>query len=159
LGDLSLDVDEQGNRPEAAPRDGARAGQQGNDMTETGAAQGLAGKRILVVEDEVIVAMLIEDILSDQGATIVGPAARVAKALELLGEGDVDAAVLDVNLAGEMTTPVAEELRRRGIPFAFAFATGYGAAGLPDGFASQPLLQKPFQEHDLNRVMAEVIGA
>ncbi|CAA9416239.1 MAG: hypothetical protein AVDCRST_MAG15-1908 [uncultured Rubellimicrobium sp.] len=125
-------------------------------MTDTGAAQGLAGKRILVVEDEVIVAMLIEDILSDQGATIVGPAARVAKALELVAEGPLDGAVLDVNLAGEMTTPVAEELRRRGIPF--AFATGYGAAGLPEGFAGQPLLQKPFQEHDLNRVMAEVIG-
>ena len=125
-------------------------------MTDTGAAQGLAGKRILVVEDEVIVAMLIEDILSDQGATIVGPAARVAKALELLDDGPLDGAVLDVNLAGEMTTPVAEELRRRGIPF--AFATGYGAAGLPEGFAGQPLLQKPFQEHDLNRVMAEVIG-
>jgi CheY-like chemotaxis protein len=125
-------------------------------MTDTEAAQGLAGKRILVVEDEVIVAMLIEDILSDQGATIVGPAARVAKALELLAEDEVDAAVLDVNLAGEMTTPVAEELRRRGIPF--AFATGYGAAGVPEGFAGQPLLQKPFQEHDLNRVMAEVLA-
>ncbi len=120
-------------------------------------ADGVAGKRILVVEDEMIVAMLIEDILTDAGATVVGPAARVAKALDLLIEVDgVDAALLDVNLAGEMTTPVAEELRRRGIPF--AFATGYGAAGVPDGFAGQPLLQKPFQEHDLNRVMAEVLA-
>ena len=128
-------------------------------MTETGVGEGagaMAGKRILVVEDEMIVAMLIEDILSDAGATIVGPAARVARALDLLGENEVDAALLDVNLAGEMTTPVAEELRRRGIPF--AFATGYGVAGVPEGFAGQPLLQKPFQEYDLNRVMAEVLG-
>lgn len=128
-------------------------------MTEAGVGEGagtMTGKRILIVEDEMIVAMLIEDILSDAGATIVGPAARVARALDLLSEGTVDAALLDVNLAGEMTTPVAEELRRRGIPF--AFATGYGAAGVPAGFSGQPLLQKPFQEHDLNRVMAQVLG-
>lgn len=128
-------------------------------MTDAGEGDGagaMAGKRILVVEDEMIVAMLIEDILSDAGATVVGPAARVSRALDLLGGGGVDAALLDVNLAGEMTTPVAEELRRLGIPF--AFATGYGAAGVPEGFAGQPLLQKPFQEHDLNRVMAEVLA-
>ncbi len=125
-------------------------------MSETGAGAEFAGKRILVVEDEMIVAMLIEDILMDGGATVVGPAARVAKALDLLGTEEVDAALLDVNLAGENTMPVAEELRRRGIPF--AFATGYGAAGLPDGFTGQPLLQKPFQEHDLNRVLAQVLA-
>jgi CheY-like chemotaxis protein len=126
-------------------------------MRDAGQGDGVAGKRILVVEDEMIVAMLIEDILTDAGATVLGPAARVARALDLLGEEEaVDAALLDVNLAGEMTTPVAEELRRRGIPF--AFATGYGAAGVPDGFAGQPLLQKPFQEQDLNRVMAEVLA-
>ena len=124
-------------------------------MTEAGTGA-MAGKRILVVEDEMIVAMLIEDILTDAGATVVGPAARVARALDLLGESEVDAALLDLNLAGEITTPVAEELRRRGIPF--AFATGYGAAGVPEKFAGQPLLQKPFQEHDLSRVMAEVLG-
>jgi len=125
-------------------------------MSETGAGAEFAGKRILVVEDEMIVAMLIEDILMDGGATVVGPAARVAKALDLLGTEEVDAALLDVNLAGENTMPVAEELRRRGIPF--AFATGYGAAGLPDGFASQPLLQKPFQERDLQEVIARVLA-
>ena len=127
------------------------------DAAQDDGAAGVAGKRILVVEDEMIVAMLIEDILTDAGATVLGPAARVARALDLLGEVDgVDAALLDVNLAGEMTTPVAEELRRRGIPF--AFATGYGAAGLPEGFAGQPLLQKPFQERDLQEVMAQVLG-
>jgi CheY-like chemotaxis protein len=101
--------------------------------------------------------MLLEDILGDAGATVVGPAGRVARALELLDrEAEVDAALLDLNLAGEATTAVAEELQRRGIPF--AFATGYGAAGLPEGFADRPLLQKPFQESDIHRVMAEVLG-
>ena len=126
-------------------------------MIDTEAGTAMAGKRILVVEDEMIVAMLIEDILTDAGATVVGPAARVAKALDLIGAETLDAALLDVNLAGENTAPVAEELRRRGIPF--AFATGYGQAGVPQGFADQPLLQKPFQEHDLNQVMARVLGA
>jgi CheY-like chemotaxis protein len=100
--------------------------------------------------------MLIEDILADGGATVVGPAGRVAKALDLLGREEVDAALLDVNLAGENTAPVAEELRRRGIPF--AFATGYGAAGLPEGFAGQPFLQKPFQERDIHEVLSRVLG-
>ena len=125
-------------------------------MAENGTGAGFAGKRILVVEDEMIVAMLIEDILMDNGAIVVGPAARVNKALDLLGSETVDAALLDVNLAGENTMPVAQELRRRGIPF--AFATGYGAAGLPDGFATQPLLQKPFQERDLQEVLARVLA-
>ena len=128
-------------------------------MTEEGPAGangGFAGKRILVVEDEMIVAMLIEDILTDMGATVIGPAARVSRAIELLSVESVDAALLDVNLAGEMTTPVAEELRRRGIPF--AFATGYGVAGVPEGFAGQPLLQKPFQERDLQEVMTRVLA-
>jgi CheY-like chemotaxis protein len=125
-------------------------------MNDAEAGSTFAGKRILIVEDEMIVAMLIEDILTDAGATVVGPAARVNKALDLIGAESVDAALLDVNLAGENTAPVAEELRRRGIPF--AFATGYGQAGVPAGFAGQPLLQKPFQEHDLNQVMARVLG-
>lgn len=116
----------------------------------------MAGKRILVVEDEVIVAMLLEDILADAGATVVGPAARVARALELLEAEPVDAALLDLNLAGEVTTPVAEELKRRGVPF--AFATGYGAAGLPEGFSGQAVLPKPFQEHDIHRVMEQVLA-
>ena len=79
-------------------------------MAEDGTGTGFAGKRILVVEDEMIVAMLIEDILMDNGATVVGPAARVNKALDLLGSEAIDAALLDVNLAGENTMPVAQEL-------------------------------------------------
>ncbi|EPX83318.1 Response regulator [Rubellimicrobium thermophilum DSM 16684] len=117
----------------------------------------LSGKRILVVEDEAIVAMLIEDILTDHGAAVVGPAARIETALELADGEAIDAALLDVNLAGATTAPVAERLRARGIPF--AFATGYGTSGLPAGFESSPLLQKPFQEQDLTAVLSRTLEA
>ncbi|WP_371416303.1 response regulator [Rubellimicrobium sp. CFH 75288] len=124
-------------------------------MTDWGVA--LAGKRILVVEDEVIVAMLIEDILSDAGAAVVGPVGRVAEALNLATAERLDAAILDVNLAGETTAPVAEALRARGVPF--AFATGYGASGLPAGFEEAALVQKPFQERDLGEALVRLVTA
>jgi CheY-like chemotaxis protein len=122
-----------------------------------GTEDAFAGKRVLVVEDEMIVAMLIEDILAEAGAEVVGPATRNARALELLAEGPVDAAILDVNLGAETTLPVARELRARAIPF--AFATGYGAAGVPDEFAGQPFLPKPFREADLREALARALGA
>ncbi len=128
-------------------------------MTEqngTSLSDAMAGKRILVVEDEVIVAMLIEDILTDWGAEVVGPAGRVARAMELIGEGDVDAAILDVNLAGETTFGIAQELARRGVPF--AFATGYGADGVPAEFQGRPVLAKPFQEFDLGQVLLRTLA-
>ena len=118
--------------------------------------EALAGRRILVVEDEVVVAMLIEDILTDWGAVVVGPAARVAHALDLLGQGALDAAILDVNVAGETTFAIAQELARRGVPF--AFATGYGADGVPPEFAGRPVLAKPFQEFDLGQVLVRTLA-
>ena len=121
-----------------------------------GTGRPFEGKRILVVEDEVIVAMLIEDILADLGADVVGPATRNAQALELLAQGPVDAAILDVNLGGETSDPTARELRARGIPF--AFATGYGAAGVPPEFEGQATLPKPFRESDLRDALARVLG-
>jgi CheY-like chemotaxis protein len=132
-------------------------------MTETGIAESgaegeaIRGKRILVVEDEAIVAMLIEDILLELGAEVVGPATRLAAALALARGGGVDAAILDVNLAGEASFPVAAELRARGIPF--AFATGYGAGGLPPDWAGIPVLAKPFREADLRGVLGRAIQA
>ena len=116
-------------------------------MGAQGTGTPVAGKRILVVEDEMIVAMLFEDILAEVGATVVGPASRNARALELVAEGPVDAAILDVNLGSETTVPVAEALRARGVPF--AFATGYGASGIPAGFEGTPCLPKPFREADV----------
>jgi CheY-like chemotaxis protein len=114
-----------------------------------------AGRKILVVEDEMMVAMLIEDMLGDLGCETVGPVGRLEEALSMAEQCSVDAAVLDVNLNGRETYPVAEALQRRGIPF--IFATGYGAAGLSQRFRDAPTLQKPFQERELARLLAEAL--
>ncbi|WP_296600652.1 response regulator [Phenylobacterium sp.] len=107
----------------------------------TAPAGSLAGRRILVVDDEPLVAMLIEDLLRDEGVEVVGPASSLAQALELAGDPGLDGALLDVNLAGEFVYPVAEILRARDVPF--AFVTGYGRAGLDPDFADAPVMPKP----------------
>lgn len=112
--------------------------------------EALAGLRVLLVEDESLVAMLIETILEDAGCAVVGPAGRVAEGLALLAEREVDAALLDVNVGGEEVFAVAEALAGRGIPF--AFSSGYGAAGLPPEWSDRPVVAKPFDE-------AGVLGA
>ena len=114
----------------------------------------LNGLRVLVVEDEMMVSMLIEDMLSDMGCTVVGPASRLDEATELARAGGIDCAVLDVNLGGQPIFPVADLLRERGCPF--AFATGYGDAGLREADRGTPVLQKPFREGDLARVLGEL---
>lgn len=113
------------------------------------------GKRVLVVEDEVIVAMQLEDLLSDMGCHVVGPACRLEDALELAEAGPLDAAVLDVNLNGRSVCPVAERLHARGVPI--VYATGYGLAGckgLPEG----PVLQKPYLPADLAVALRTVLA-
>ena len=114
----------------------------------------LKGLRVLVVEDEMMVSMLIEDMLSDMGCTVIGPASRLDEAMELATSSDMDCAVLDVNLGGQPIFPLADLLRERGCPF--AFATGYGDAGLRDVDRGTPVLQKPFREGDLARVLGEL---
>ena len=98
--------------------------------------------RVLIVEDEAAISILMEDMLVDFGTEIVGPAARMEDAIRLAREADVDLGVLDINLAGEATYPVADVLRARGIPF--VFATGYNVNALPECFRGSPTLQKPF---------------
>jgi len=115
-----------------------------------------AGLRVLVVEDEMMVSMLIEDMLTDLGCAIVGPASRLDEAMELARATELDCAVLDVNLGGQPIFPVADLLRERGRPF--AFATGYGDAGLRDQDRGAPVLQKPFREGDLARVLGELLA-
>lgn len=115
----------------------------------------LTGRRVFVVEDEMMVAMLIEDMLDELGCEIVGPAGRIEDAMSIANEAAIDAAVLDVNLNGHETYPVADMLMRRGIPF--IFATGYGAGGLAERFSATPVLQKPFQERDLARLLVEIL--
>jgi CheY-like chemotaxis protein len=114
----------------------------------------LAGLRVLVVEDEMMVSMLIEDMLTDLGCKVVGPASRLDEAIELVKVSELDCAVLDVNLGGQPIFPLADLLRERGRPF--AFATGYGDAGLREIDRGTPVLQKPFREGDLARVLAEL---
>jgi CheY-like chemotaxis protein len=110
---------------------------------------------ILVVEDEMLVAIMVEDSLTDLGyRTII--AGRVGKALELAATAAIDCALLDVNVAGEAIYPVAEALSRRGIPF--VFATGYGPGGLRGDYQNRPILAKPFRIGDLQRIMAAALA-
>lgn len=95
-----------------------------------------------------LVAMNIEDMLLDLGHEVAGIASRVEPALALAREGDFDLALLDVNLAGEPSFPIAAILRDRGLPF--LFATGYGVKGIIEEFRSRPVLQKPFRMADLD---------
>ena len=117
----------------------------------------LDGLKVLVVEDEMMVSMLIEDMLTDLGCTVVGPAARLDEAMDLARDSEIDCAVLDVNLGGQPIFPLADLLREKGAPF--AFATGYGDAGLRDVDKGSPVLQKPFREGDLARVLGELRAA
>ena len=110
--------------------------------------------RILIVEDEMLVAMNVEDMLLDLGHEVAGIASRLAPALALAAEAEIDAAILDVNLAGEASFPVAELLDERGIPF--LFATGYGLQGIEERYRSRILLQKPFRCIDLGEALAQL---
>ena len=114
----------------------------------------LAGRRVLVVEDETLVAMLVEDTLADAGVVVLGPVATVAEALSLLGAQRPDLAVLDLNLAGETSEPVADRLIAMEVPF--VVASGYGAAGLPQRLSGIPVLAKPYAPEDLTAALARL---
>ncbi len=118
----------------------------------------LQGLRVLVVEDETLVAMLLEDMLSDLGCELAGSISRVAQAVEFARDlqQSFDVAILDVNVAGEPITPVAEALADRGAPM--IFATGYGASGVPEPFRGRPVLQKPFGMTEVEARLREATG-
>lgn len=110
--------------------------------------------RVLVVEDEPVVAMCLEDILDALGCVPVGPAGRLSEGLALAESETFDAAILDINLAGERSTPIAEALRARGVPF--AFASGYGSA--PEGFAGDaPLIEKPYGTREVQAALRALL--
>jgi len=111
----------------------------------------LHGLRVLVVEDESLVAMLIEEYLAEFGCIVAVSARRVDKGLESLKDLDIGAAVLDVNVAGESVSPIAEVLDGRNIPF--IFASGYGARGVEARWTGRPVLQKPFTSNDLRSAL------
>ena len=108
-------------------------------------------KRILVVEDELMIRMLLEDMLGELGYTVAAEAARIEEALEAAKNEDFDIAILDVNLNGQPISPVADALVARGMPF--VFATGYGERGLPEPYRDRPTLKKPFQMDGLKQML------
>jgi CheY-like chemotaxis protein len=115
----------------------------------------LSGRKVLVVEDEMIVVWLLEDMLVDLGCAIVGPATSVNQALAMIDAEAFDAAVLDVNLDGQMSYPVADALTARGMPF--VFSTGYDKDTLRDGYRTFPVLQKPFHRSELGDALAKLL--
>ena len=113
----------------------------------------IVGNRILVVEDEPLVAMNLSKSLSELGFSVVGPYSTLAKAATAAVQTEVDAALLDVNLSGETVYPVAEILASKNVPF--AFITGYGTEALPGKFANAPVLQKPVDQQTLQNLLAQ----
>jgi CheY-like chemotaxis protein len=116
---------------------------------------GLAGLRILIVEDELLVAMLVEEMLQDLGCEIVGPASTLEEAITTIRQSRLDGALLDTNLNGKNSSPAASELAGRGLPF--LLVTGYG--GRDDDapvLRAAPRLSKPFDFNELSRRMVEV---
>jgi CheY-like chemotaxis protein len=112
--------------------------------------------RVLIVEDEMLLAMNIEDMLLDQGHEVAGIASRLGPALALARDGAFDVAMLDVNLAGDRSFPVADLLIERGIPF--LFATGYGLDGIDEKYRDRPVIQKPFRAADLAALIEALAG-
>lgn len=124
-------------------------------MSNDGALSSLSGRRVLVVEDEALVAMMIEDILLDAGCHVVGPVAGAADALKLIDETPIDAATLDINLGGENVFPVAQVLADRGV--AFILLSGYDPVNVLEQFRGWKILMKPFTDTGLVRALGEVI--
>jgi CheY-like chemotaxis protein len=118
---------------------------------------GLEGRRVLIVEDESLVAMLLETILEDMGCQPIGPVGTIDEALRIVTSDEaLDVALLDVNVAGREVFPVAEALRARDIPF--VFSTGYGESGLGDAWRGHPTVQKPFTEAAIRQAVARALN-
>jgi CheY-like chemotaxis protein len=115
----------------------------------------LSGKRVLVVEDEVMVSWLLEDMLANLGCVVIGPAVRVDQALAIIESEPLDAAVVDLNLNGQISYPVADALAARGVPF--VFSSGYSQDRLLEKYRSFPVLQKPFHRSELAEVLAKLL--
>jgi CheY-like chemotaxis protein len=116
----------------------------------------LSNRKVLVVEDEMMIAMLIEDMLDEFGCRLVGPATSVPRALELIAKEQVEVAVLDLNLDGKDTYAIADALCQKGVPF--IFATGYGLTGVRGEYENRPVLQKPFQARELETALVEALA-
>lgn len=119
-------------------------------------ASGLQGLKVLVVEDETIVAMLLEQMLEELGCEVIGVAGQVGPAADLARSADMDVAILDMNLAGQSVDPVAEALAAREAPF--VFASGYGEDGLTARWRGRPVLTKPFRLEQLRQTLEAAVA-
>ncbi len=117
--------------------------------------QDTTGRRVLLVEDETMIAMLVEDMLEDLGHDLATVATGLEEALAAARSETIDVAILDLNLGGVLTYPVADVLQARGVPF--IFATGYGSSGLGEAYTDWPTLQKPFNQEALGRAIAAAL--
>jgi DNA-binding response OmpR family regulator len=113
----------------------------------------LSGRRVLVVEDEAVISLMLEDVLAAAGAVVIGPAGTAAKALALLEQEPVDCAVLDIQLIDGTVLPVAEALATRGIRFVIAT----GSDTIPDGYNGAPVLHKVFLPDEVIEAVADVL--
>jgi CheY-like chemotaxis protein len=116
----------------------------------------LSGARILVVEDEWMVQLLLKELLNEYGCEIVGPANRVAKANKLASVEALDGALLDLNVAGETVYAVAKTLSDRDIPF--VFVTGYAAEWISESYRKFPALQKPIHSDKLKQLLGAMLS-
>ena len=116
----------------------------------------LEGTRVLVVEDEYLVAVLIQDMLEPAGCVVMGPFPRLPEALDAADHDTYDAGVLDINLGGARIDPVAAALSRRNVPF--VFVTGYGSGGLPREYAERPRICKPFRMAELLDTVSSLVN-
>jgi two-component SAPR family response regulator len=116
-------------------------------------ARVLEGVRVLVVEDDFLVALLFEDVLASAGCTVLGPVPRLAAAVAAAAQELCDVAVLDINLAGDWVYPVAAVLAERNVPF--LFVTGYCA--IPPEYAGRPCIAKPFTGEQLSRALVNLV--
>jgi DNA-binding response OmpR family regulator len=127
--------------------------------SDAGQRLGIGGKRILVIEDEPLIGMVLTDYLEDAGCKVAGPVQSADKAKQMATEADVDAALVDGNLAGRRVDQIVAALRERHIPF--AFVTGYGREALPPGFDNAPIIEKPFTQEQviatLERLLSNVV--
>ena len=112
--------------------------------------------RLLLVEDEALIALMLEDMVESLGCAVTGMAPRVSLGVSMADTGDFDVAILDVNVAGENVEPVAMKLAERGVPF--IFATGYGEAGVPLRFRDRPVVAKPFHAEQLEAAIFKATG-
>jgi CheY-like chemotaxis protein len=116
----------------------------------------LSGRRILAVEDDMLIRLTLEDMLAELGCESVSTAGTIDQALGLIDKRGFDVATLDVNLAGVSSYAVADALAARGVPF--VFTTGYGANFLSDGYKERPILNKPFACEDLGHMLAGLLS-